>query len=115
VVIKPAHDGLDDVVQDIECDRGRHLDLTPDQRMSVPQFDANGGDLVEAIECGVLPDDRQSGRLRVPVPGQQLLEPVDVVIIDPREHIGEPSLRVGDQGVHHRGTLAAAIGAGEQP
>src|SRR5262249_13246754 len=30
VVIEPSHDGLDDVVQDLERNRGRHLDLTPD-------------------------------------------------------------------------------------
>ena len=56
VVIKPPHDGLDDVVQDLERDRGRHLDLTPDQGIGVPQVNANGGDLVEAVGYGVLPD-----------------------------------------------------------
>src|SRR5262249_28381768 len=55
VVIEPPHDDLDDVVQDLERDRGRHLDLTPDQGIGVPQLDANGGDLVEAVGCGVLP------------------------------------------------------------
>ena len=55
VVVEPSHDGLDDVVQNLERDRGRHLDLTPDQRIGVPQLDANGGDLVEAVGCSVLP------------------------------------------------------------
>src|SRR5256885_14536796 len=54
VVIEPAHDDLDDVVQDLERDRGRNLDLTPDQRIGVPQLDTNGGDLVEAVGCGAL-------------------------------------------------------------
>jgi hypothetical protein len=45
---------LDDVVQDLERDRGRDLDPTPDQRIVVLQLDANGGDLVEAVGCGVL-------------------------------------------------------------
>src|SRR5215468_3476363 len=56
MVIEPSHHDLDDVVQDLERDRGRHLDLTPDQRIGVPQLDANGRDLVEAVGCGVLPD-----------------------------------------------------------
>ena len=41
---------------------------------------------------------------------------------DAGEHVGKPGLRIdvvelgrGDQGVHRRGTLAAAIGAREQP
>jgi hypothetical protein len=44
------------------------------------------------------------------------------VIGDPGEHVGEPSLWVDgrefgglDQGVHRRGALATAIGAGEEP
>jgi hypothetical protein len=56
VVVEPSHDDLDDVVQDLECDRGRHLDLTPDQGVGVLQLDANRGDLVKAIGSGVLPD-----------------------------------------------------------
>ena len=43
-------------MQDLERDRGRHLDLTPDQGIGVPQLNANGGDLVEAVGCGGLPD-----------------------------------------------------------
>ena len=44
------------------------------------------------------------------------------MIVDAREHVGEPRLRIDvveprslDQRVHHGGTFAAAIGAGEQP
>jgi hypothetical protein len=44
------------------------------------------------------------------------------VIVDPAQDVGEPSLRIevvefrrADQGVHRRGALATAIGAGEQP
>ena len=44
------------------------------------------------------------------------------MIGDAGEHVGEPGLRGdvielggGDQGVHRRGALAAAVGAGEQP
>jgi hypothetical protein len=44
------------------------------------------------------------------------------VIGDPGQDIGEPSLRIDvvelgglDQREHDRGTLAAAVGAGEQP
>ena len=32
VVVAPPHDGLDDVVQNLERDRSRHLDLAPDHR-----------------------------------------------------------------------------------
>ena len=60
--------------------------------------------------------------LGLPVPGQELIELLDVVIVDACEHVGEPSLGIDvveprslDQRVHHGGALAAAIGAGEQP
>ena len=53
---------------------------------------------------------------------RRLLELVDAVIVDAGEHVGKPGLRIDvveprglDQRVHHRGPLAAAIGAGEQP
>jgi hypothetical protein len=63
---------------------------------------------------------RQSGRelcaIRVPIPRQELIEFLYVVIVGAREHVGEPSLRVDvveprglDQRVHHGGTLTAAI------
>ena len=51
VTIEPSHDGLDDVMQDLEGDRGWYLDLAPDQRIGVPQLNANSGDLVEAVGC----------------------------------------------------------------
>src|SRR5450631_1370146 len=51
-----------------------------------------------------------------PVPGQKLIQPVDSVGIDAREHVGEPDLwtdvvELGghDQGRHDRGTLGTAI------
>jgi len=56
------------------------------------------------------------------VPGQQLVQPSSRVIGNPAQHVGEPSLWIdivelggGDQGVHRRSPLAAAIGAGEEP
>jgi len=52
VIVEPPHRDLDDVVQDLEGDRGRHLDPTPDHRVAVAQFDADGGDLIEAVEGG---------------------------------------------------------------
>jgi hypothetical protein len=42
VAIEPSHDGLDDVVQDPERDRGRHLDLTPDQGIGMPRLEHMG-------------------------------------------------------------------------
>jgi hypothetical protein len=63
VAIEPSHDGLDNIVQDLERDRGRHLDLTPDQGIGVPQLDANRGDLVEAVGCRVLPNRAHSASL----------------------------------------------------
>jgi hypothetical protein len=53
------------------------------------------------------------GSVGLPIPRQELMEPLDVVIVDARVDIVEP--RGLDQGVHHGGTLAAAVGAGEQP
>lgn len=57
-----------------------------------------------------------------PVPGQKLTEPLDSMIIDTCEHVGEPSLWIDvvelggrDEGVDRRGALAALIGAGEGP
>ena len=58
----------------------------------------------------------------IPVPRQQLVYPGVRQLSDAGEHIGEPSLRVdivelggGDEGVHRRGALAAAVGAAGQP
>jgi hypothetical protein len=58
----------------------------------------------------------------LPAPGQELIEPLDVVIVDTVEDVCKPRLRIDvveprglDQRVHHGGALAAAIGAGEQP
>src|SRR5256714_7186050 len=57
-----------------------------------------------------------------PVPGQKLIQPLDSMIVDAREHVGEPGLRIdvvelggGDEGVDGRGTPAALIGAGKGP
>src|SRR5690349_1884827 len=59
---------------------------------------------------------------RLPIPGQQLIEPVDGVIVDAGEYVGEPGLRVDvvelrrhDQRRHDSGAVGAAFGAGEQP
>ena len=56
------------------------------------------------------------------MPGQELIQLGSRMIIDPAEHIGEPSLRIDvvelgglDQGEHRSGALAAPIGAGEEP
>ena len=72
VVVEPPHRDLDDVVQDLEGDRCRHLDLAPNHRVAVAQLDANAGDLVEAVErsAGSWPGScRQFGRPVPPVPG----------------------------------------------
>ena len=53
VVIEPPHDGLDDVVQNFECDGSRHLDLAPDHRIGVLQLNAKGGYLIEAVGSSV--------------------------------------------------------------
>src|SRR6516165_4308114 len=65
---------------------------------------------------------RQSGWPALPIPGQQLIKTVDIVIGDPGQHVGEPGLGIDlielgrvDQHQHDRGALAATIGAGEQP
>ena len=58
---------------------------------------------------------------RRPVPGQQLIKPVDGVIVDAGEHVGElglwidvVELRSHDQRGHDSGAVGAAFGAGEQ-
>src|SRR5260370_16040515 len=57
-----------------------------------------------------------------PVPRKQYSEPMDWMRSDPRQDVGEPGLWIhvvhfgrDDQAVHHRSTVAAAIGATEQP
>jgi hypothetical protein len=57
-----------------------------------------------------------------PVPWQELVDAIGRVIGDAGQHVGEPGLRIDvvelcgdDQAVEEGGTLAAAIGAGEQP
>jgi hypothetical protein len=52
MVIKPVHDDLDDIVQDLQGDRGRHLDLSPDQRFAAQKFDPNRSDLMEGVGRG---------------------------------------------------------------
>ena len=39
------------LVQNLQGDRCRHLDLAPDQRFAVAQLDPDGGDLVKAVEA----------------------------------------------------------------
>src|SRR5579859_8284649 len=64
-----------------------------------------------------------TGRVgRVPIPRQQLVEPLDGMLGDARENVGEPGLWIDiihlgrdDQAVHYGGPLAATIGAAEQP
>ncbi len=50
MIIEPAHRGLDDVMQDLEGDRGRHFDLPPDRRIAVLEVDAQRCDLREAVD-----------------------------------------------------------------
>lgn len=68
MAIEPPHDGLDDIVQDFERDPGRHLDLAPDQRLGVPQLDANRGDLVETLRCSAR-SRRIHHAANLPLPG----------------------------------------------
>ena len=52
-----------------------------------------------------------------PVPGQQLIKPVDGVIVDAGEHVGEPGLRIDVVELRRhdqRGHDSGAVGAGEQ-
>ena len=57
-----------------------------------------------------------------PIPGQQCGQFGGLVIGNAGEHVGKPGLRINvvelgrlNQCQHDRGTLAATIGAGEQP
>jgi hypothetical protein len=65
---------------------------------------------------------REFGRRCFPIPGQELIQSLDVVIVDAREYVGEPYLGIDvvelgalKQRQHDCGALAAAVGAGEQP
>ena len=64
----------------------------------------------------------QSGRGGAPVPRQQVIDPVDGVIGDARQHVGEPGSRIDivelcglNQRVHEGSPLAATLRAGEEP
>src|SRR6266545_499300 len=57
-------------------------------------------------------------RDRLPIPGQELIEILNVVIVDAGQDVGEPSLGIDAVqlgGLNYRGPLTAAVGAGEQP
>ena len=63
-----------------------------------------------------------SGALRAPVPRQELVDALGGMIRQAGQHVGEPSLWIdvvelggGDEGVDHRRTSAALIGASEGP
>jgi hypothetical protein len=54
-------------------------------------------------------------------PGQQLVDPGDLVVGDPAQHLGEPGLRIDpvqlgglEQRVDDGGRLAATLGADEE-
>ncbi len=49
VLVEPPHRRLDDIVQAFQGDRGRDLDLSPDQRIRIDQLDPHGGDLFGAV------------------------------------------------------------------
>lgn len=51
MVIEPSHGHLNDLMQCPERQRGRNVNLTPDQRRGIRQFDTHGCDFVEAMEC----------------------------------------------------------------
>src|SRR5580658_582811 len=64
----------------------------------------------------------RGGGLGLPVPGEQLIEPVSGVAGDAGEHVGQPGLgidvvhlRSDDQAVHGRGAMAAPIRPAEEP
>ena len=63
-----------------------------------------------------------TGHWPSPVPGQKLIQPLDSMIVDTRQHVGEPGLWIdivelggSDEGVDGSGAPAALIGAGERP
>src|SRR5260370_28256383 len=60
--------------------------------------------------------------VRDPVPGQQLVDATGGMSGDAGQHVGQPGLGIDvvelggdDEAVEEGGTLAAAVGAGEQP
>jgi hypothetical protein len=62
------------------------------------------------------------GHWLLPVPGQQLFEPMRRVIGDAGKNVGEPGLRIDvvhfcgdDVAIHFRRPLPTAVGTGEQP
>src|SRR6478752_7566087 len=65
---------------------------------------------------------RRDAASDLPVPGQELIDPLGGMIGQPRQDVGEPGLRIDavelgrlDQGVDRRRPLPAAIGTGERP
>ena len=117
MAVGPAHGRLDGQVQPIEPDVERHLDAAQYRGL-----DAVEGDLQSGDGGGTHAGYFTTLRLGSPVPGQKLVEPVDCVIGDPRQHIRQPGLRIDvvelrrrDQRGHEGGAIGAALRAGKQP
>ena len=103
------------------CSRSRRRSSGTSRRRRTFGLDIVEGDL----EAG---DRRRPGHAAsvagvfVPVPGEQLIEIADAVLVDAGQHVGQPGLRIDivqarrlDQRVHEGGPLAAPVGAGKQP
>jgi hypothetical protein len=93
------------------------------QQLLVLAEDLGGAADRDRVELVLLRSGGAVGRDRVaPIPGQQRGQVGDLVIGNPGQHVGKPSLGIDvvelgrlNQRQHDRGALAATIGAGEQP
>jgi hypothetical protein len=109
-------------VHNLESNRGRHLNLAPDQRLGVAQLDANRGDLIETVGRRIIPGGSHAASLSglfFQFQGRSSSS-FDGVIVDAAKHIGEPGFRIdvvelggGDEQVDSRSPLTAATGAAE--
>ena len=87
MTVGPAERSLQDEVQAIEFDAERNLNAAQDFWFHVVERDFETGDRRSCRQLTTFL------RLR-PAPGQQSGKVCDLVVVDARQHVGEPGLRV---------------------
>jgi hypothetical protein len=114
MAVGPAHGRLDDQMQPVEADVEWHLDAAQDHGLDVVEGDLEPGEKWRH-SCRHLTTLHLGG----PVPWQELVQPVDSVIVDATEHVGKPSLRINvvepgrlNERQHQRGAHATTIRRG---
>ena len=78
----------------VKCSRSSRISNGTSMRRRTAGFDSIEGDLETGDGVGTHAASFTSLPLARPVPRQEFVEPVDIVIVDAPEHIGKPSSRI---------------------